>query len=120
MKEYWPNAELEGRFALSGFTMALPGRIALTLIEKWGAVTGAIRGEEDSAGRAVLDVMPVSDVVLRACDMAEQITAELERRQWIRVVDMTAEQVGAAEGRIEQARYQTHFAEKRTSATPKE
>jgi hypothetical protein len=105
---------------MNGNVMSLPGRIALMLIEKWGAVTGKIRGEEDSAGRAVLDVMPVPDVIERAFDMAEQAVVELERRQWIRPVDKTPEQVGEAAGRIEQARYQKHFADKRASATPKE
>ncbi len=120
MKEYWPNPELDAAPAINGNVLSLPGRIALILIEKWGAVNGKIRGEEDSAGRAVLDVMPVSDVIQRAFDMAEQAVAELERRQWIRPVDMSAEQVGDNVGRMEQARYRTHFADKRAGATAKE
>ncbi len=119
MKEYWPNPELDAGPAMNGNVMSLPGRIALFLIQRWGLVNGKIRGEEDSAGRAVLDVMPVSDVIQRAFDMAEQAVVELERRQWIRPVDLTLEQVGANAGRIEQARYQTHFADKRAGEVVK-
>ena len=105
MKDYWPNTDLDLRFATEGLVMALQGRIALTLIEKWGVVTGKVRGEEDSAGRAVLDVMSVKDVIQRAFDMAEQATEQLERRQWLRLLDMTPEQLGAIVRRVENARY---------------
>ena len=119
MEEYWPKIELDTRYATEGLVLSLPGRIALVLIEKWGVVAGKIKGEEDSAGRAILDVMPVEDVVKRAFDMAEQITAELERRQWIRPVDLTLEEVGQSLGRIEQARYM-QYADKRSGATDKQ
>lgn len=109
MEGYWPNTEVDTRFAADGFVMNLSGRIALILIEKWGTVAGHIRDKEDSVGRAVLDVMPVADVVERAFDMAEQATAELERRQWIRPLDMTPEELGEAAARIDTARYRTQF-----------
>jgi hypothetical protein len=106
---YWPNPELDGRFSIDGNAMNLPGRIALVLIEKWGTVAGHIRDKEDSSGRAVLDVMPVADVVERAFSMAELAVRELERREWIRHVDKTPEEYGEALGRIEKARYQRVF-----------
>ena len=114
MKEYWPNTEIDGRFAIEGLVMSLPGRIALILIEKWGTVAGHIREKEDSSGRAVLDVMPVEDVVKRAFDMAELATVELERRKWIRAVNMTPEQLGAQLRRVEDARYKPIFRDEGT------
>ncbi|TEU01979.1 MAG: hypothetical protein E3J29_00175 [Dehalococcoidia bacterium] len=75
MEQYWPNTDLDGRFATDGFALNFQGRLALVLIEKWGTVTGKITDAEDSAGRAVLDVMPVAAVVKRAFSMAEQAVA---------------------------------------------
>ncbi len=108
-EEYWDNPELDGRFAALGCTMSLQGRMAIVFLEKWGVVTGKIKDEEDSAGRAVLDVMPVEDVVKRAFDIAGQAVSELERRQWIRPLKVTPEQYGEALGRIESARYKRGF-----------
>ena len=105
MEGYWPNTDLDGRFAVDGFAMSFQGRLALVLIEKWGTVAGKVTGTEDSAGRAVLDVMPVADVVERAFSMAEQAVAELERRQWIQAVNKTPEEVGEAYSRMSNARF---------------
>ena len=113
MEKYWDNPDLDPRFATVGFTMNLPGRMAVVFLEKWGVVTGKIRGEEDSAGRAVLDVMPVTDVVERAFEMAEQAVAELERRGWVQTLEMTPEQAGEVMGRLEKARYEKQFADRR-------
>lgn len=105
MEQYWSNAELDGRFAVDGCHMTLRGRLAVFLLEKWGTVAGKVRNEEDSAGRAVLDVMPVADVVERAFSLADQAISELERRQWIKPVNKTPEEYGETLGRIETARY---------------
>lgn len=67
----------------AGFRSGLHANLALSFVEKWGMVQGASDGTEDSAGRAKLVLMPVEEVVNRAASMAEQIVAELERREWI-------------------------------------
>lgn len=52
----------------------LQARLALALMERWGVVAGEPDGE-DSAG--------VADIVARACEAAEQLYAEFEKREWL-------------------------------------
>ena len=55
---------------------------ATEMLIKWGMVTGVPDGE-DSAGRAKLKVMPVDELVQRACETAEKAFTEFEKRGWI-------------------------------------
>ncbi len=102
--QYWPNENLDGRYAIGGFALNMRGAIALHLVEKWGTVAGEIADKEDSAGRAVLDVMPPADVVERAFTLADLTVNELEKREWIRSVECTPEELGEKLGTMEAAR----------------
>jgi hypothetical protein len=57
-------------------------RLAMVLLEKWGMVQAHTDGE-DSAGRAKLALMPVHEVVGRACEMADLAWREFERLGWV-------------------------------------
>lgn len=110
--DYWQNPELDGRFAVAGYTLNLRGALAFSLVEKWGAVMGKIE-REDNAGRAILDVMPPQEVVDRAFTVADLAVSELTKRGWIRAVTTTPEAFGATLGRIESARDEGRYAELR-------
>ena len=107
--QFWPNTEIDLKPAHAGFKLNLRGDIALHLIERWGEVTGSIREKEDTAGRAVLDVMPVKDVVERAFHMADLAVAELELRVWIKPVEMTLEDLGEIQGKVGAAQDRTRY-----------
>jgi hypothetical protein len=55
--------------------------LAIELIAKWGLVSAKDDGE-DTAGRHKLTLMPVSEVVERAIEMADQAITEMEKRGW--------------------------------------
>lgn len=59
-----------------------PGRMAALLIERWGIVACELDGE-DSAGRAKLRRMTVSELVTNACDTADAAWNEFEARGWL-------------------------------------
>lgn len=54
------------------------GKIALELLTRWGMVAGMDIGREDTAGRAVMELMPVEEVVDRAVSMAKLFVQRLE------------------------------------------
>lgn len=115
-RSYFPNDVTNHVYADRGFETDVRGDLAITFIEKWGMVTGC-RGGEDSSGRAGLDVMPVEQVVERACEMAGQIFTALEARGWIRPTQWTGEEAVIRAGKLEAlkdaARYEkkSHIAE---------
>lgn len=51
-------------------------------IERWGLIAGTPDGE-DSAGRAKLRLATSEELVSRACEVAEKLFAEFERREWL-------------------------------------
>ena len=57
-------------------------QLAASLIERWGMVAGEVDGE-DSTGRAKGRLQTPDELVTRACDTAERLYAELERRDWL-------------------------------------
>lgn len=65
--------------------MSFEARFAAVLIERWGMVA-AIEDGEDSAGRQKLRLALPQELAIRAVDTAVALTAELERREWIKVV----------------------------------
>jgi hypothetical protein len=56
------------------------GQFAMDLVRTYGLVTGKIGGREDGARRAVMDNMPVDEVVARAFDLAAATFAALKDR----------------------------------------
>ena len=57
-------------------------RLASALVERWGMVAGEVDGEA-STGRAQMRLQTPEELVTRACDPAERLYAELERRDWL-------------------------------------
>ncbi len=66
----------------AGEHLQFEARLATQLIERWGMVMGK-PGGEDSAGRAKIDIMPVDELVTRACDAAQQAAAAFRVRGWV-------------------------------------
>jgi hypothetical protein len=60
----------------------MTAQLAITMIEKFALVAGYPNGE-DSTGRSILQLIPVEEVVQRACDIAESAMVEFEKRDWI-------------------------------------
>lgn len=58
--------------------LTIEGRIACSLIERWGMVAGA-QGDEDSAGRSTLRLLTPEEVVNRAVDTATLTMQALRR-----------------------------------------
>lgn len=55
---------------------------ATEMLVKWGVVAAMPDGE-DSAGRAKLKIMPIDELVQRACETAEKAFTEFGKRGWI-------------------------------------
>jgi hypothetical protein len=55
--------------------------IAQELVTRWGIIAARPDGE-DSAGRAKLALLAPAEIVQRACDTAELLIAEFEKRGW--------------------------------------
>jgi hypothetical protein len=56
------------------------GLFAMDLVRTYGLITGKVGGREDGARRAVMDNMPVDEVVARAFDLAAATFAALKDR----------------------------------------
>ena len=117
MAEFWDNAELDPERPAVGFAISLRGRLAITLVEKWGTVAGYDAGE-DSVGRAKIGLMSPSDVVKRALEMADLIIAGLEEHDWIRPGVALPEEVAERAGRIEQAKYELRLGARKAEPAP--
>ena len=59
------------------------GLLAVELIARWGMVNGKPTTEEDTAGRAKMDLMEPTEVVERAFTMACLAWAQLEEMEWL-------------------------------------
>lgn len=72
---------------------------AMALIEKWGLVMGAPAGE-DSAGRAMVGLMPVEDIVQRGFDVARLAYSEAGKRGLVLTLPSYADlaEAGDADG----------------------
>jgi hypothetical protein len=57
-------------------------RFAMTIIERWAMVASKDDGE-DSVGRHKLALMPVDEVIGRACQMAQGAFEEFRNREWL-------------------------------------
>lgn len=82
-----------------GFKSDLKFRLVITFLEKWGMVAGHSE-REDSAGRAVTDLVPVDQTVERAFIMADLVVTEAERRGWLAPLDESPEEVHEFVGKM--------------------
>lgn len=64
-----------------GVDLDMRAQIALDLLRSWGMVSAKDR--EDSQGRGALALMPVGEVVERACAMSERFFAAVDERGWV-------------------------------------
>ncbi len=58
------------------------GQFMMELVGRFGLIAAQPSGE-DSAGRMTLEVMPVSEVVARACDLAQASFDAMRERGWM-------------------------------------
>ena len=61
------------------------GRLAISLIERWGLIMAKDDGE-DTAGRHKVKALPADEVVKAACDIAKEVFREFKRRDWMLAV----------------------------------
>ncbi len=64
------------------FHLGLEARIAIEMVQKWGMIAAMDDGE-DSAGRHRVRLMTVEELVQRACDSAQKLIEEFEKREWL-------------------------------------
>jgi hypothetical protein len=65
--------------------LSIEARMATALIEQWGLVIGTPDGE-DSAGRQKFALMPIDEMVKRACDTAAAALATFRAWGWVTIV----------------------------------
>lgn len=73
-----PHAYFHDRWAITK-----RGGVVLSFLERWGMVQGEDSSKEDSAGRAILTLMPPEEVVKRAFEIVDLAFAEMEKRNWL-------------------------------------
>ena len=56
--------------------------LAVTMIERWG-MAASMEDGETSTGEYRLRLLTPDELVARACETAEKVTAEIRRRGWI-------------------------------------
>jgi len=77
--EEWGRTEIAVYKKIALSSKAL---LAISMMERWGLVAGEPDGE-DSAGRSKLNLMPVKQLVERACETADIAFKEFKERKWI-------------------------------------
>ena len=117
MAELWGNEELDPARPAIGYAISLRGKLAITLVERWGTVAGYDTGE-DSAGRAKIGLMLPADVVNRATEMASLLVDALEQREWVKPGTALPEEVAERAGRIEQAKYELRLGARKAEPAP--
>ncbi len=65
--------------------MTMKGDMAWELIKRFGLIAGDPTGE-DSSGRAIMRAMDTTEVVARACCIAETAWNEFEKRGWLQAL----------------------------------
>ena len=63
------------------FLFGAEAKIAIEMVQKWGLIA-AIDDGEDSAGRHRVRMMTIGELVQRACDSAQKLIEEFEKREW--------------------------------------
>lgn len=104
-QEFWPHDTNEEQFRL-GCVMELRVRIALNLIERYGAIAGTLKGE-DTAGRAKVALQEPAALVTRCFDIAELTVETAIARGFLRQPAQTIEQVMEATGRLNAIKHET-------------
>jgi hypothetical protein len=77
-------------------------RFAMAILERWAMVSAREDGE-DSSGRQKLRLLPVEEVVNRACDIAETAYGVFRARDWMLTVP-TIEDINEAVSKREDER----------------
>ena len=60
----------------------MEAKIAIEMVQRWGVIAAMDDGE-DSAGRHRVRLMTTEELVQRACDSAQKLTEEFEKREWV-------------------------------------
>ncbi len=60
----------------------MEAKIAIEMVQHWGMIM-AMPDREDSAGRQKLRQMTPEELVQRACESAEKLIKEFEKREWL-------------------------------------
>lgn len=105
-KTYWPTtSDCPG----NGAILELRSALAWELLERFALVAGDTR-REDSAGRAVLDIMPAEAVVTRAFNLADLFVAAAEARGELRpFTDADKVKAFAFGGKLSRLKYSVQF-----------
>ncbi len=69
----------------SKFFLGMEAKIAIEMVQRWGMIAGVNDGE-DSAGRSKVRIMTIEELVQRACDSAQRLTEEFEKREWLLIL----------------------------------
>lgn len=77
-----PKFELEGLVIHRRKHLTMRGEISLKLVEHFAIVAGQDDGE-DSAGRRAFKLQSPDQIVSRACEIANTLMDEFEKRGWI-------------------------------------
>ena len=80
-----PGSEGSWRRSLSvhkNFQPNMKACLAIQIVERWGCVAGTPDGE-DSAGRSIVRLQTVDELIERACSTADLLIEELNRRDWL-------------------------------------
>ncbi len=62
--------------------LGLAAGISVEMVQKWGLVAAMDDGE-DSTGRHKVRMMTIEELVQRACDSAQKLIEEFEKRDWL-------------------------------------
>ncbi len=64
------------------FLFGAEAKIAIEMVQRWGIIAAMDDGE-DSAGRHRVRLMTTDELVQRACDSAQKLIKEFEKRDWL-------------------------------------
>src|SRR5271168_10955 len=70
----------------------LEAQLAISLVEKWGMVSGVDAGE-DSTGHSKFRLLTPREVVNRACETSETLIAEIRSRNWFTILPSYSEMI---------------------------
>jgi hypothetical protein len=97
--EFWPEEKLSEDGHRNGYVLELQARIALRLVEGFGAIAAKVQGE-DSAGRSILTLQSPQELVDRCFEIADLCVRECLVRGLVRKPTLTPEELAEAAGRL--------------------
>ena len=77
-----PRYKIEEPTIYNKFVLGMEAKIAVEMVQKWGVVA-AVENGEDSTGRARVKLMSTKELINRACEAAELLIEEFEKREWL-------------------------------------